>query len=179
MNRFFDVGYHHGEGLSWFRKQYAIDKSWTVFCLEPNPACGPAFSTADNVINLPVAAWVYDGSVQLQQHEGGTGFRDGVASSITPDWMHPDMVSAVDVPCVDFAELLLYLTDPGDFVVVKLDIEGAEYAVCRRLLQTSAIARVRVLHVEFHQHFLALEDDRSTESLRQELARHTKVIDHW
>ena len=82
MKRFFDLGYHRGEGLAWFRDRYLIDASWQVCCFEPNPSNLDAFESGPNIINFAAAAWVHDGSIQLHRHESGSGRRDGEASSV-------------------------------------------------------------------------------------------------
>jgi FkbM family methyltransferase len=176
---FFDVGYRHGAALPWFQSAYGIDETWSIYCFEPNPANHDRFQSASHFVNFRVAAWTHDGFVEIAQHDAGDGQGDGEASSIIDDWRHPGMTRRLRVPCIDFAEWLVRLTSPMDYVVVKLDIEGAEYAVCRRLLTTFAITRIDVLHVEFHHRFMTSENEQSTSALRLELQRFTEVIDHW
>lgn len=39
------------------------------------------------------------------------------------------------------------------YIIVKLDIEGAEYEVVQDLINTGAIKRIKELYVEWHDHF--------------------------
>lgn len=39
-----------------------------------------------------------------------------------------------------------------DFIVVKMDIEGAEYAVLRKMINDRSLEYINDLYVEFHSH---------------------------
>eukprot|EP01001_Neometanema_parovale_P007511 NODE_3810_length_1159_cov_102.952703_g3623_i0.p1 GENE.NODE_3810_length_1159_cov_102.952703_g3623_i0~~NODE_3810_length_1159_cov_102.952703_g3623_i0.p1 ORF type:complete len:120 (+),score=2.82 NODE_3810_length_1159_cov_102.952703_g3623_i0:761-1120(+) len=54
------------------------------------------------------------------------------------------------VPSVDIARYLQENFQLNDFVVCKMDIEGAEYSVIPRLLQTDAVRLVDELFLECH-----------------------------
>ncbi|WP_432066572.1 FkbM family methyltransferase [Streptomyces sp. C10-9-1] len=61
-----------------------------------------------------------------------------------------DYSSPVAVPAVDFSTWLRRTATPEDHVVVKMDIESAEYPVLRKLLADGTIELVSVLYVEWH-----------------------------
>ena len=58
------------------------------------------------------------------------------------------MVSANGAVQVRSIDLALHL--PARVDLLKLDVEGAEYSIIRRLSETGAIARVQNLVAEFH-----------------------------
>ncbi len=74
----------------------------------------------------------YDGSIKFYIDENNR-YGNHVGSSILAN--HPDVVLSnkvsVSKPCVDFARLLRLYTQT-DFVVVKMDIEGAEFELLIR-----------------------------------------------
>ena len=51
---------------------------------------------------------------------------------------------------VDFIGWIQRFVQPGDFVVCKMDIEGAEYEILEQLIKTGAIRLINFLAVEFH-----------------------------
>ena len=66
-------------------------------------------------------------------------------------WRHPNPAAVVrDLPCIDLGRYLVDDFSESDYVVLKLDIEGAEYEVLNRLIDTNALSRVRELYVEYH-----------------------------
>ena len=61
-----------------------------------------------------------------------------------------DYSSPVPVPAVDFSAWLRRTVSPGDRVVVKMDIEGAEYPVLAKLVDEGTINLISVLYIEWH-----------------------------
>jgi FkbM family methyltransferase len=67
---------------------------------------------------------------------------------------HPDVQVAdrIDLPAVDVGALIRRVTCPEDYVVVKMDIEGAEYAVIESWCTRPAIWRhIDLLYMEVHE----------------------------
>ena len=96
------------------------------------------------------AVWTYDGAVELflGHHESST--------LLPGKWVPPVYDQQIDykhpvlVPCLDFSAWLKQMFLPGDNVIVKMDIEGAEYPVLRKMIADDTLALVSVLHIEWH-----------------------------
>ena len=89
---------------------------------------------------VPKAAWVADTELTLH------GF--GVSASLTDSWGAGAQNETVKA--IDLARFLLEETPTFDLVIMKLDIEGAEYKVLPRLLISGALCRVDYLQIEWH-----------------------------
>lgn len=87
----------------------------------------------DRVTTIAAAAWLYDGAVTLD----GTSGRANT--------LHLD---GVRVPCFDFSAWLR--TRPAADVVVKMDVEGAEVPLLRRLRDDGTDRLIRLLLIEWH-----------------------------
>ena len=61
------------------------------------------------------------------------------------DYEHP-----VRVHCLDFSAWLAAECAAATHLVLKMDIEGAEYAVLERMIETGTLALVDELMIEFH-----------------------------
>lgn len=61
-----------------------------------------------------------------------------------------DTNSFTEVQCIDFSEFLKNNTRSSDHVILKIDIEGGEYELLERLIETEAIYLVKELFVEWH-----------------------------
>jgi hypothetical protein len=59
-------------------------------------------------------------------------------------------------------------------IIVKLDIEGAEYEVIESLLESGAINRINELFIEWHDHFFT----KSSIPLKQRLSNYNIKINH-
>ena len=53
---------------------------------------------------------------------------------------------------------MYFVCNGKDFVVVKMDIEGAEYTILPHLLKTSAWLNIDYLLVEWHEHLTPKEN---------------------
>jgi len=57
----------------------------------------------------------------------------------------------ITVECIDFSAWLKENFDKSQYIVLKLDIEGAEYKVLDRMFKDGTISYIDVLYCEFHQ----------------------------
>lgn len=186
----FDLGFHHGEGLDYLARLYDVDESWTIFCFEANSACRASLMRAGYLRQprfapMPFAAHIKAGRILFQREAESYGGReDGQGSHLAEMELALDCHGAgrEEVWAVDFPAFLRAMI-PGErdgcFVVVKMDIEGAEYGILRTMLADGSIQRVDVLHVEFHQRLMAAETNESTETLREALRTTVKLVEHW
>lgn len=120
----------------------------------------------------PTAAWIWDGNVNFSE--------DGVASSIhlegrsvLPADMHHKPRQAHEIPCFDLAAWLRLLNEK---VILKMDVEGAEYLLLTWLLATDAIGYVDLLLVEWHGH--TTDRIKWRTQLRRELDE-TCPVEEW
>ena len=71
----------------------------------------------------------------------------------------------------------LFNFDENDYIVVKLDIEGAEYEVIESMLNSGAINRVNELYIEWHDHFFP---NKNSHFLKENLKQYNiKVDNNW
>jgi FkbM family methyltransferase len=129
-----DAGGNVGMSALWFKREYPMAQI-TVY--EADPALASVVSrnlAAAGIADVNVqhaAVWDRDGTVSFDNR----GHDKGLVSAN----------GAVQVRSVDLA---LHLPPRVD--LLKLDIEGAEYGVIRRLSETGALTKVCNLVAEFH-----------------------------
>jgi FkbM family methyltransferase len=171
---FFDLGANSGDSLASFfqlkshssNKQLpvrfhfseAVDINWTVFAFEANPLFSPALLDLKQSLEPRhrvhlfngTAAWTRNGSVDfyLDVVNTNNGFWGSSLKS-----SHPDVVKSgkkhIRVPCVDVADLVARFT-PDDLVIMKIDIEGAEYDMILHLFKRDVLRLVDYVAVEYH-----------------------------
>lgn len=67
-----------------------------------------------------------------------------------------DRFIMVDV--IDFSEYLINNFDKDDYIILKIDIEGAEYDLLEHLIKTCSISYIDKIFCEWHYHKIARED---------------------
>lgn len=124
----------HGVGFSLAAliAEYEPDR---VYGFDPSPLVNECLISMNGT---PVevkrsAAWLHDGETSYTS--AGTGSRVGEGNQM--------------VSCFDFSAWLRRTVN-GDQVVVKMDIEGAEYALLERMIEDGTDVLVSELLVEWH-----------------------------
>jgi FkbM family methyltransferase len=198
---FIDCGFHHGEGLKYFIDHLGIGPAWDVHCFEPNPECHimerlKELADHKTVCDRQVfphndAVWVSRGVIEFSQEnweisKSGSPKNpcvlDGWASCITDlkkAW--PGLMPPIKVSSIDFSDFLLNLRVRyfGKCeIYCKMDIEGAEFPVLRRLIETGTIKYIKKLWVEFHERYIPGESRQTKAELIRHLSLYTEV-EQW
>jgi FkbM family methyltransferase len=129
------------------------------FAFEPQPELA---SCVDDVRRrypkLPIhfsakAVWVHDGMENLYRatawgpnYRGGSTLLQGHVNNAA----RVDYSSPLPVACIDFSRWVRNTFERRDHLVVKMDIEGAEYPVLEKMIVDGTIDYVTKLIVEFH-----------------------------
>jgi FkbM family methyltransferase len=170
---FLDCGSNVGQGFRWFRNFYK-SKNVNFELFEPNPNCWNALAeicSNDSSAKLNKSGVWIENTTRLFY---GTGEDEGgkttEAGSIVKE--HNTAIfsfsedNAFKVKLIDFSELLQKKSKEYDWIVVKMDIEGAEIELLEYLIQSKCIGLINVLYVEFHSMY-QVEPQRGITKLRE------------
>lgn len=137
---FIDCGYYNGKGTQLFRKH--VDKSgeYRYIAFEVNKG----YKKLDNVEYIEKLVWVQDDVIDFYS----SGARRGQANSVYKNPKRDKRQVCRKVETIDFGKWITRFKD--DFVVVKMDIEGAEFEVLESLFNSRAIEIIDYFFLEFH-----------------------------
>lgn len=115
--------------------------------------------------------WTYDGEVAFDSD--GTSYDSRILEVSRKEggepWRHPNPAAQVVLlPCIDFAAYVESHFSPSDYLILKVDIEGAEYDVLERMMQRGLLAWFKELYIEYHWW--------GRTSLRQTLEAHIRAL---
>lgn len=177
INYFLDCGSHFGEGLECFIEKYNMNEKWKVFSFEPNKKSFQILSNKKFKVNVEfLNKGVSDNNNLIKfrpetTSESYGGNSDGAGSTFISedDWNiktsgNPGAGSYnefYDVECIDLDEFINSLPNIQK-LIVKLDVEGCEYKILRKLLQTGTIKKINELYVEFHDWAMSSETRETT-----------------
>jgi FkbM family methyltransferase len=97
--------------------------------------------------------WTYNGTIEFDTDGESYDCRLLQVSRTedTEPWRHPSPMAVIKIlPCIDLADFLMKNFSPIDYLILKLDIEGAEYDVLERLIASNTITWLNELYVEYH-----------------------------
>ncbi|MFL6233066.1 MAG: FkbM family methyltransferase [Thermoanaerobaculia bacterium] len=127
------------------------------------------------------AVWVHDGTLDFYlATEWGPNYRGGstllaghVKNAAKVDYAHP-----MTVKCIDFSRWIRRNFSPRDHLVVKMDIEGAEYPVLEKMMAEGTIDYIAELIVEFHWQMNENLSQERHDALRKALDRRV-LVSEW
>lgn len=145
MKILIDCGACYGSAIRELEDNYGIfDK---IYAIEPNPENARLIETKDSkIVKLEVAISTVYGKSKLyfsERYDGSTLYLGKKSGNIRAD-------NFVEVETIDFSDWLAKTITRDNYVVCKMDVEGAEFDVLERLLETRQMDRIDVLLVEWH-----------------------------
>jgi FkbM family methyltransferase len=178
---YLDLGAHVGTTVREFMREHP---GFSCYAFEPNKALLPKIADVGLELGRDIhvvwaAAWTHDGTLEL--------FESGRASASTVvhgkeefedrGWPPIDYSAPTRVPSVDFSRWLMQNFTKDDHIVVKMDIEGAEYAVLRKLLDDGSISLISRLRCEWHYDRFPDMTEAEHDELRAAVEQHVPVED--
>lgn len=172
-NIFLDCGTFVGEGLDHFIPLFNMDESWIIKTFEANPI---TFEHNKNnqkynyveYVNMAVSD--RDGIVELNLETSDNSFcsspEASQGSSIIPisEWnpwkeslnndnTRKHFYKKVSVNCFDLSKYIKDNFALTDNLIIKMDIEGAEYQVLQKMINDNTIDYVTEIFIEFHSNY--------------------------
>ena len=176
MKHFLDMGAHKLEGLKEFTKKLGIDKEWKVYSYEPNILIQEDVKRvveeiAGNYKSLEFfnkAVMDEEGTITFNCHKGAwrdgekTEYIDGYTTGSNALDTNPaiDIGNGVvfdtmqyDVECVAIDDILesICTKDPDAEIWIKCDIEGSEFVVLPRIIESEYAKHIKQMFIEWHE----------------------------
>ena len=186
-NIFIDCGYHLGEGLTSFTESLSIINDWEVYAFEPNPHCDIKNKISQHPFHVQgeqKAIWIENGTLSFDcEHntttgspvEGSTSELDGWGSYISCLDSRMKTEEQVHVESIDFSEFINSFRSRECTIYCKMDMEGAEFSVLRKMIQEDTLRIIDHLWVEWHAEVLPTESVDTKWQLHEDISKHTNV----
>lgn len=153
-----DIGGWNGCSAKFWREHHPAGGEFEIHVFECDAGNLQDIRTLDrehglNLIIVPGAAWINDEPVRFYfgKSDGGS-----LCSTKTTGGVNPD--AFVKVPAVDLAAYIRKLL-PCDELVIKMNCEGAEYALIKHLHEHGLINKVTGWYVQWHYHKIGMTED--------------------
>lgn len=169
-----DCGGNLGQGFKELQKLFGINEKWDVVIFEPNTNCLPklrhnlrAFNYI-KIINKAVdtnndtAKLYIPNDSEVSQ---GATIKEGILNKAVERDLG-GYGNNFNVECICLSEYISDIDEDYN-IYLKLDVEGAEYAILEHMINQNTLSRVSYLFVEFHNRFVD-EDKRKEYDTRRE-----------
>ncbi|CAH9129288.1 unnamed protein product [Cuscuta epithymum] len=140
---------------NWFKKHYPKqNKPFQIYAIEADSTFHDEYRTKKGVTLLPYAAWIRNETLffeitrepnkNMDRSRGGMGRIQTVQSSL-------EFTGKADkIQGFDFAKWLKGLGLRNDYVVMKMDVEGTEFHLIPRMIESGVMCLVDELFLECH-----------------------------
>ena len=196
---FIDCGTNLCQGLNSISQINNIDKTWSVYSFEANPH---TFSKIDktkfeHVTFLNKAVWTenckrnlnievvpgklddYHNQFLINKEEsnlmvgGGTNIMDD-------NFQYPNLNNYIKnseiVDCIDLSEFIKTF-NKDDYIILKLDVEGAEYPILEKMIENNTISYIDELYIEWHNHML--KDKFNQDYIVENIYKNNIKLHNW
>jgi FkbM family methyltransferase len=168
MKVLLDCGAHKGHAISFFKEKYGLFDR--IYLFECNPFLAlklqSKYAKDFSTIICPYAIWTEDGISSFffgkKNHSN--------SSSLIKEKKGVEKNEDIKVITIDFSKWLYERFSQSDEIVLKMDIEGAEYPVLEHLVTTRAISLVKSLYCEWHA-------GRRLPPKKESIKRHCKLVE--
>lgn len=140
---FLDCGAHCGCSR---RKFQSLHDDFEIFSFEPDGAFN---NFSDGLINK--AVWIEDGEATFYK------FRMAGGSSLSK--LRADKLQLKLFPYTTFTTQTFDIDrwikeqfQPTDYIILKLDVEGAEYQIIPHMIKNGSMSYINEVYIEYHNH---------------------------
>ena len=149
MKIFIDIGAHKGESCDMFLKKRP---NFKVVCFEPDPRNQKIIEKKGYPL-MKGAAWIFDGQIKLY-----TGLQESnsVYSTKTTGGISKDRFLLVR--CFDLAKYIRNNYTKEDYIIIKMNCEGAEYNLIPHLKDKGLLDWVNTWYVQWHWNKIGISE---------------------
>jgi len=180
-NVFVDGGGNDGCSVRKFRKELDPRGRFDIYTFEPNPLYGKCYEGVARHTLIPAALHDRDGTqsffLDREDGDGSTLFENKLTSA-NGGYGTLDTESPMEVRTIDLSRWIASELSGNDHLVLKLDVEGAEYDILEKMFAEGTITRVRRLFIEWHWFKVGIPQERH-DRLVERLARERIPVEEW
>lgn len=148
---FLDIGAHKGESVDFFRKHHPQGTEFEYYCFECDKRNIEILRERNDIHLIEGAAWVSDEPVKYYfgVDDGGTMYGGKTTGEITSNNWY--MVNGIDL--ASFIKRIW-----ADYIVIKMNCEGAEYNIIPHLEQNNIINCIDKWYIQWHWQKIGLSE---------------------
>ena len=157
---FIDCGGHNSCSARIFRKLYDPKCKTHIYSFEIEPTFWPYYKSIPNHTLIKKAVWIENGEMEFYKDSEK---RKAGGSLIKKTGEHRHKTKPIMVETIDISVWLIENFSRVDSIDLKMDIEGAEYQVIPRMIETGAFAVISRFMIEWHWYKIGMPEEEHKE----------------
>jgi FkbM family methyltransferase len=178
---FVDLGAYDGDSIKAFMRRRNLvtrPSEFDIYAFEPNPKFWLDLTALPytNIVSIDnSAAWVEDGIFPFAIDETETPMGSTLMSGKINIW---EKFDKVETRCFDFSGWLKQFKKK-DYIIVKMDVEGAEREILNKMLQDGTASMMNELWVEMHPNKVVDFTTTEAQELKQKIIEAGVIVKDW
>jgi FkbM family methyltransferase len=150
MNKIFiDAGANDGCSVKKFRQIIDKNNQFMIYSFEVDPIFSACFDNIKNHMFINKAVWIKNGKQKFYRSsailkDGGTLIKEKITGEL-------DKKNPLLVDTLDFSKWIIENLSIEDYIILKMDIEGAEYKVISKMIKDGSFSYIDELYIEWHR----------------------------
>ncbi len=184
-SHFFDVGANVGQTFDQFLCKTNLYDGWTVWCFEPSPRHHAALLTKsqemrDRFVVKVCPFGLSDRSAIVRFFEKDDALGDSFEESLSGMRKTNNLSNGYEImaPVFSVCDFIKHMTKHDDIIHMKIDAEGAEYAILSDLARSELRYPIKKLWVEFHD-CTSDKKYRNRDELKNQFKESGLPIEEW
>ena len=173
---FIDCGGNNGCSVIKFRSEYDQSSEYKIYTFEPNPKFFNCYLNFKNHQLIKKLVWIENSFVDFyidnsRKSPGSTALKQ---KTIVQKWCN---YTILKVESIDFSLWLNNNFKSEDEIILKMDIEGAEYDVLNKMFQDKTIQMIKKLFIEWHRKKIGIS--RKVHNNVLDKVKEYVSVQHW
>lgn len=175
---FLDCGAWNGYSVKVFRQVYDPNMEYKIYSFEANPYHLKTFPKFEGFhVLIGDAVWVDYTEMDFyldysRKRASSTLLKEKTSGDL-------DKENPIKVKCVDLDDWIKGMFTESDEIVLKLDIEGAEYTVLPHMIESGSIDYIDKLFIEWHWHKVGVSKAEHDAVVKQIKGRGIPIVEKW
>jgi FkbM family methyltransferase len=152
-----DCGSHKGESVKKFKTLLTDFNEYEIYMFEPNNNLFKIIESNPEFYSYTKFQKAVSDKEEIVKFYGGTVRTDNCGATILLDKKNYDAYKDDDYELVQTVDISKFIKDNfsiEDHIILKLDVEGAEYQIIEKLLNDDAFKYIKKLYMEWHTQWL-------------------------
>lgn len=166
MKYFIDCGANDSCSARIFRKLYDPNVEYHIYSFEIEPAFVNNFNNIPKLTFINKAVWIKDVYIDFyrdvydKRRAGGSLLKEKTSGKLDKD-------CPISVQAIDFSTWIKRTFSIYDYIILKMDIEGAEYKVISKMIYDGSFDYINKLLIEWHWKKISMTKEQHEELINK------------